>query len=128
MCMCQWIYICVFPMAGVLNHWELVKHILLRISAKIINITAKTALSFYPVSSIFCNKYCLLSCDLFFCHLLCGLANSLNTTGYQKYASDNVELLQRERRKCIRLSMKTTRFIMIQVALCKWKTASEGKD
>lgn len=78
------------------------------IPAKIINIAAKTALSFDPVSSIFCNKCCLLSCGLFFCHLLCVLANSINTTGYQKYASDNVgppskrkkEMHQAEYEKC----------------------------
>lgn len=87
--MCHWMRICVFPMPWVLSQWELVRHILQRIPAKILSVAAKSTLSFYPVSSIFHNKCCLLSCGLFSCHLLCVLANSINTTGYQKYASEN---------------------------------------
>lgn len=79
----------IFPMPWVLSQWELVTHILLKIAAKIMNAAAKTALPFYLVMSIFLNKCCLLSCGLFFCHLLCVLTNRIDITEYQKYASDN---------------------------------------
>lgn len=62
--------ICIFPMPVVLSQGELVRHILLRILADIINVSAKSVLLFYPVLRIFCNKCCLLSCGLSFCHLL----------------------------------------------------------
>lgn len=106
--------ISIFPMPWILSQWELVRHILLRIPAKIINAAAKTALPFYLVMSISFNKCCLLSCGLFFCHLLCVLANRIDITGYQKYASDNIgPPSNKKRRKCIRLHLRVQHFLWL---------------
>lgn len=78
------------------------RHIL-RVPDKTTNAAAKTTPPLYLVMSIFCVYSAVVS---FFCHLLCVLANTIDTTGYQKYASDNVGFLSKKKRKCIRLDVK----------------------
>lgn len=89
------------------------RHILLRMLAKIVSGSAKTAVSLYPVLSIFCNKCCLLRCGLFFCHLLCVLANSIDTTGYEKNANDNVGRPSKEKTEMQQAGCGSARFIAI---------------
>lgn len=100
----------IFPMPWVLSQWELVRHILLRIPAKIMNAAAKTALPFYLVMSIFFNKCCLLSCGLFFCHLLCVLANRIDITRIKSMQVIILGLLQRKKKEMHQAVSESARF------------------
>lgn len=52
----------------------------------------------YPVL-VYSPTSCLLSCGLFLCHLLCVLANSIDTTGSKSMHVIMLDLFQRQRKE-----------------------------